>query len=182
MTEEGSNWPGRRLRNGQASELWTRVSLVTRLGFRKKPEVSAETALVLLSRSVGQWVWVRSDAGRAHREAWAGLHSPDTKQMTDHELHFLKPHHDLGALQHQVGPWGWAARCLSLLAVRGERQGGEGGHVRSRGRGAVGGGERGQVGWLSRPQRAPQAGQAPGIRDQTGPVPGWTECQGKGSK
>ena len=48
---------------------------MTRLGFRKKPEVSAETALVLLSRSVGQWVWVRSDAGRAHREAWAGLHS-----------------------------------------------------------------------------------------------------------
>lgn len=75
-TEKGSNWPGRRLPNGQGSALWTRASLVTCIGFRKKPEeVSAETALVPLARSVGQWVGVKPDAGRAHRE---GRRRPDS--------------------------------------------------------------------------------------------------------
>ena len=60
--------------------------------------------------------------------------------MTDLEQHFLKPHRVPRALQHQVGPWGWAAGCLFRLAVRGERRGGESGHVS--GRGTVGGGER----------------------------------------
>ena len=57
---------------------------------------------------------------------------------------------------------------------------GESGRGRSRGRGAVGGGEGAQVGSLSRPQRAPRVGKAPGIRDQTGPSPDGLNARGSG--